>query len=255
MSFATLLGRKIEYTILPAAKPSLPVLVFLHEGLGSVSMWKEFPARCVERTGCGALVYSRFGYGFSDPAPSPRAINFLHQEALETLPQLLDDLRIGPHILVGHSDGGSIALIYAGSAEAARRALEGVVVMAPHVFVERMQLDGIRELRAAFQSSATRGKLARHHADADSMFQSWSGAWLDPAFRGWNIEEYLPRIACPVLAIQGNQDEYGTMEHLDRIARLAPNARLLKLDRCGHSPHRDQPEAILAAIAAFPGVR
>jgi pimeloyl-ACP methyl ester carboxylesterase len=251
VSFVKILGRKIEYGSLPAAAPSRPALVFLHEGLGSAGMWKEFPARCAERTGCGALVYSRSGYGFSEAERQPWPVTFLHEEALEVLPRLLDELGIGRHIPIGHSDGGSIALIYAGSSEASRRRLEGVVAMAPHVIVEDLQTDGIRELQAAFETSPMRAKLARYHADVDSTFRGWSGAWLDPAFRAWNIEEYLGRIACPVLAIQGNQDEYGTMEHLDRIGRLAPGARLLKLDRCGHAPHRDQPGATLEAIVAF----
>jgi pimeloyl-ACP methyl ester carboxylesterase len=225
-----------------------PWMVFLHEGLGSVAMWKDFPRRCAEAAGCGALVYSRHGYGQSGALTGPRAVGFMHEEALKTLPELLDRLQIERPVLVGHSDGGSIALIHAGGSE---RAVQGVVALAPHVMVEEFGIRSIEIARVNYQTTDLRAKLTRYHADPDSAFWGWNDIWLHPDFRAWNIEEYLPRIGCPVLAIQGEDDEYGTMEHIERIARGAPRVDVLRLADCGHSPHRDQPDAVIARVAAF----
>ncbi|HEX8962933.1 MAG TPA: alpha/beta hydrolase [Rhodocyclaceae bacterium] len=246
--FVELDGHRVEYAVIGGSGREAPLLVFLHEGLGSVAMWRDFPQRVAAATGCPALVYSRYGYGSSAPLAGPRRPDYLHDEALRALPQLLDALGARRPLLIGHSDGASIALIHAGGAG---RPVAGVVAMAPHVMVEDIALDGIRATVAAYETTDLRQRLARYHDDADGAFRGWSGIWLDPAFRGWNIEEYLPRIAAPVLAIQGFEDEYATMEQIDRIARLAPDADLLKLADCRHSPHRDQPDAVVSAIAAF----
>jgi pimeloyl-ACP methyl ester carboxylesterase len=213
-----------------------------------VAMWKDFPARCVEAIGCGALVYSRFGYGQSDSRGEARRVDFMHDEALHALPELLDKLGVERPILFGHSDGASIALIHAGGAG---RPMRGLILMAPHVMVEGVGLRRIEQAKLAYESTDLREKLARYHADPDSAFRGWNGVWLNPDFRAWNIEEYLPRIACPVLAIQGDDDEYGTMEQIERIERAIPRAETLKLKACGHSPHRDQPEAVIARVARF----
>lgn len=242
MSFIEAGGHTLEYETIPGD----PVIVFLHEGLGSVAMWKDFPRRLAERTGCGALLYSRYGYGKSDAIAAPHGPYYMHGEALETLPDLLHKLGIGRPVLFGHSDGGSIALIYAGANPA-----RGVIVLAPHVFVEEIALAGIQTIQRNYESGGLRERLARYHADPDSAFRGWSQIWLHPNFRAWNIEEFLPKITCPVLAIQGIDDEYGSMEHLDRIARHAPAVELLKIPECRHSPHIDQPEAVLEASARF----
>ena len=244
MSFLEIQGHRIEYEMTVGA----PMLVFLHEGLGSVAMWKDFPARCVEATGCGALIYSRYSYGKSDPLGEPRRVSFMHDEALNALPELLGKLGVERPILFGHSDGASIALIHAGGAG---RPVRGLILMAPHVMVEEIGIRRIEQAKLAYESTDLREKLARYHADADSAFRGWNEIWLDPDFRAWNIEEYLPRIACPVLAIQGEDDEYGTMEQIERIERAIPQAEVLKLKACGHSPHRDQPDAVIERVVEF----
>jgi pimeloyl-ACP methyl ester carboxylesterase len=248
MPFVTLCGHRIEYERTAVARAARPTLVFLHEGLGSVAMWRDFPARVAHATACDAVAYSRYGYGRSEPLPGPRSVRYMHDEALEALPEFLDVLGITQPILVGHSDGGSIALIFAG---VARRPLAGLVLLAPHVFVEDVSVASIAAARVAYETTDLRTKLARYHDDVDSAFRGWNRIWLDPAFRDWNIEAYLPAIACPVLAIQGADDEYGTMEQLARIGRAVPDAELLELGDCRHSPHRDQPGAVIDAITRF----
>jgi pimeloyl-ACP methyl ester carboxylesterase len=174
----------------------------------------------------------------------------MHEEALSALPELLDRLGIERPLLLGHSDGASIALIHAGGVD---RPVAGVIALAPHVMVEDVCIARIREVRASYEASGLRDRLARYHRKPDATFRSWSDIWLAPGFRDWDIQECLPRIPCPVLAIQGEDDEYGTMEQIERIARLVRNAKLLKLPRCGHAPHRDQPQAVIAAVASFVG--
>ena len=231
--------------------PRAPLLVFLHEGLGSLAMWKDFPQRLCEAGGLRGLVYSRPGYGHSTPRPADERWqpDFMHDQAREVLPALLralgiDAARERPWCF-GHSDGGSIALIHA--------ALHpdwvgGLIVVAPHIFVEDLSVSSIEQARLAYLNTDLSRKLGRYHADADSAFWGWNQIWLDPAFRDWNIEALLPQIRCPVLAVQGHDDEYGTMAQIDGIARALPDrTRLLKLDACGHSPHRDQPEALIRA--------
>ena len=247
MSFLTVQGHRIEYEFRGNPNTREPMLVFLHEGLGSLAMWKDFPSRCAQATGCGALVYSRYGYGNSDPLKESRGVDFMHDEALKTLPELLEKLRVEQPILFGHSDGGSIALMYAGSG----RPVRGLILLAPHVFVEDISIRSIELAKRAYETTGLRDKLARYHVDPDSAFRGWNDIWLDPEFRGWNIEQYLPRITCPVLAIQGEDDEYGTMEQMERIASSVSRAEVLKLKDCGHSPHRDQPEAVIEAVTRF----
>jgi len=235
-------GHRIEYETIPGH----PTIVFLHEGLGSVAMWKDFPRRLAEAAKCGALIYSRYGYGRSEPLPAPRTPDYLHREAQSALPELLRKLEIDRPILFGHSDGASIALIHA-----ATHPVRGVIVLAPHLFVEEIALAGIRETQVNYDSGDLRKKLARRHDDPDSAFRGWSDIWLHPDFRSWNIEDLLPNIAAPVLAIQGIDDQYGSMEHLERIARHVPRVQLLKFADCRHSPHRDQPDAVIEASARF----
>jgi len=246
--FVTVASQRLEYRRIGIARPGRPTLVFLHEGLGSVSMWRGFPARAALATGLSAVVYSRRGYGKSEPLAAPRDPRYMHDEALIVLPAFLDRLGIDRPVLIGHSDGGSIALIYAG---AAPRPPAGVVTLAAHVLVEDLSVSSIAAAKRAFETTDMRQKLSRYHADVDSVFWSWNRIWLSPEFRGWNIEEYLPAIACPVLAIQGEDDEYGTMEQMRRIAAKAPGVELVMLPDCGHSAHKDQPDAVIEAIARF----
>ena len=240
----------LEVQWVGAADTALPVVVFLHEGLGSVAMWKDFPRQFCERLGLRGLVYSRYGYGNSTPRPADERWlpDFMHRQALEVLPALLDRLGVERPWLFGHSDGGSIALLHA-----ARFAehLRGVIVLAPHIFVEDISVASIRLARDAYLSGGLRERLARYHADVDSAFFGWNDIWLDPAFRDWNIEAGLAGIACPVLAIQGEDDEYGTLDQIHGIGRRAPQARTLVLPQCGHSPHRDQPETLIREAADF----
>jgi pimeloyl-ACP methyl ester carboxylesterase len=249
MPFVTCAGHALEYEWLDAAEPGRPTLVFLHEGLGSIRQWRDFPLQAVKATGCRALLYSRYGYGQSDVLQEDKAgARFMHREALEALPQLLEKLRVERPVLVGHSDGASIALIHAGAGYPVR----ALALMAPHVFVEPICVESIRKANATFESSGLAQGLARYHRDPAKTFHLWADAWLDPAFLQWNIEEVLPRIACPVLAIQGEDDQYGTMEQLERIRRgVRGPCNLVKLAACGHAPFRDQPQATLDALARF----
>ena len=246
--FFDVAGHRLECVRIRGAK-SAPTLVFLHEGLGSVALWKDFPARVAEATGCPVLVYSRAGYGRSSPAVLPRVPNYMHVEALTVLPALLDRLGIADPVLVGHSDGASIALLHAGSGSRPVRAL---VALAPHVFVEDMSIASIDEVRRQYETTDLRKKLARRHADPDAAFRGWNDVWLAPAFRSWNIEACLPGVRCPLLLIQGRDDEYGSAAQLDAIERqVGGKVARIELADCRHSPHRDQPEATLAAIADF----
>ena len=248
MPFLQVGGHRIEYERIIVARDDRPTLVLLHEGLGSMAMWRDFPGRLAHATGCNAVVYSRYGYGKSDPLGEDRGVRYMHDEALVALPALIDELAIPWPILVGHSDGGSIALIHAG---AGKRAVTGVVTLAAHVLVEDVSVTSIAAAKTAFATTDLRARLARYHDNVDVMFRGWNDIWLDPDFRAWNIEEYLPGIACPVLAIQGEDDEYGTMEQMRRIGAKVKDVELLALEDCRHSPHRDQPDAVLEAVTRF----
>jgi pimeloyl-ACP methyl ester carboxylesterase len=244
MPFITVGPGEIEYTLLEAASPDAPTLVMLHEGLGSVSMWRDFPRKLADRLECRVLVYSRHGYGQSTPPSAHRPVSYMHDEAWLILPELLARLRIGCPILFGHSDGGSIALIHA-----SRHPARGIIALAPHVFVEDLSVASIAAAKIAFATGDLRKRLERHHADVDSVFRGWNDIWLDPDFRSWNIEDLLPAIGCPILVIQGEGDEYGTVEQLHRIARHASDVELALLGQCGHAPHRDQPDKVLRTVA------
>ena len=239
----------IEYVDFPATVAGRPPLVLLHEGLGCVAMWRDFPEKLAAATGCRVLAYSRPGYGASDPYPDRRQTDYMHREGRDILPAVLAALDVEQPVLIGHSDGGSIALIFAGSYPAQLRA---AVVMAPHEFVEEETLAGIRAARELWESTDWPKKLARYHKHAARVFADWNDCWLSPPFRHWNIEDFLPAITCPLLAIQGCQDEYATLRQIDVIAEKTPHgAQLLKLDQCGHTPQRDQEAAVLAAISQF----
>jgi len=247
MPHAIAAGHSIAYEWVGDETGKAP-LVFLHEGLGSIRQWRDFPAKVAAATGCRALVYDRYGYGDSDVLQEKkRTVRFMHDEALVALPELLSNLKVENPILVGHSDGASISLIHAGAGHAVR----GMVAMAPHVFIEPLCLRSIDKAAEAFEKTDFGVKLARYHRDARKTFYGWADVWLDPGFKGWDIRgKYLPGIRCPVLGIQGFDDVYGTMAQLDELQRGA-KAELLKLERCAHAPFRDQPEKTLAAVADF----
>ena len=242
---------RIEYAWIGAASPGAPLLVFLHEGLGSRAMWREFPQQLCAASGVRGLVYSRAGYGCSTPrAPNERwPVEFLHREAYDVLPALFEVLGVRtPPWLFGHSDGGSIALLYA--ARFPDR-VAGLVAVAPHLFVEACTVRSIEAVRATYLATGLKARLARYHDEPDSAFWGWNDVWLDPAFLNWNIEHEVRSIRVPMLAVQGEDDEYGTMAQIERMALAAPHTRLCRLPGSGHSPHRDEPAALIGAVADF----
>ncbi|MDQ3060247.1 MAG: alpha/beta hydrolase [Pseudomonadota bacterium] len=245
---------RIEHQWLNRDKENAPLIVFLHEGLGSLSMWRDFPQRLCEATGCRGLVYSRPGYGSSTPRAAAEAwgLDFMHRQAQEVLPAFLQAVGIDAEKdkpwLLGHSDGGSIALLYAASFP---QQLAGAVVLAPHILVEDLSVSSIAKARTAYLETNLRQRLARHHDDPDSAFWGWNDIWLHPDFKHWSIEEDITAITCPLLAVQGVDDEYGTLAQIRGIARRLAQTRLLELADCGHSPHRDQPDTLITAITAF----
>ena len=240
-------GKRLE-TVRYDGDPACPAIVLLHEGLGSVSSWRDFPLRLAELTGCAVVAYSRYGYGRSEVLRERREPDYMHHEGEVVLPELLAQLEIERPVLFGHSDGASIALIYAGTHPRAVRAL---VLEAPHVFVEDISVRTIAEAKTAFATTDLPAKLGRHHADAAATFAGWNDIWLDPRFRAWNIEPYVLRVRCPVLLIQGDADQYGTTAQLDAIVARTPGADTLLVPGAGHSPHRDAPELVLDRVAAF----
>lgn len=243
-------GRPLRLEVQWVGDPhsATPTIVFLHEGLGSVAMWKDFPARFCTDHGFRGLLYSRYGYGRSTPKPVDERWTpaFMHAQAHDVLPALLAQLGIVRPWLFGHSDGGSIALLHA-----ARHDVTGIVVVAPHLFVEEVSIRSIEAAREAYETTDLRARLARYHDDPDSAFRGWNDIWLDPAFGAWNIQAELASIRCPVLAVQGVDDEYGTLAQIRGIAAMLPKTRLLEIPKCGHSPHRDQPEQLADAAAGF----
>lgn len=237
-----------EYPAVGDAADAAP-LVFLHEGLGSLALWRGFPAAVHTATGRRTVVYSRHGYGHSAVVSDPREVDYMHREALDVLPELLGHLDIPAPVLVGHSDGASIALINAGAPEAI---VSGLVLFAPHVIVEDRSVAGIEAARDAYRSTDLGSRLGRYHTDPDATFWGWNRIWLDPAFRSWDITDVLPRVGCPVLAVQGLDDEYGTLRQLDLIETGVPGrVERVELADCRHAPHLDQPESTLAATTAF----
>jgi pimeloyl-ACP methyl ester carboxylesterase len=245
---------RIEHQWLRRTDTAAPLLVFLHEGLGSVSMWRDFPLVLCEALQCRGLVYSRPGYGQSTPRAADEAWgpDFMHRQAYEVLPALLEALGVNTTQddpwLFGHSDGGSIALLFAARFP---DQVAGAVVVAPHILVEDLSVNSIAQARTAYLQFGMRQRLARHHADVDSAFWGWNDIWLNPAFRAWNITTELGSITCPLLAIQGVNDEYGTLEQVRGIVRLTPQCELVELADCGHSPHRDRQDRLIEAVSNF----
>jgi pimeloyl-ACP methyl ester carboxylesterase len=220
----------------------------LHEGLGSLALWKDFPVQLALATGCRVLVYSRLGYGGSTVLTEPRKPDYMHAEARVWLPQILAMLDVRRPFLFGHSDGASIALIHAARPESD---VAGLMLLAPHVIVEDLTVSSIAQARVAYETTALPQRLAPYHRDGDATFWGWNRIWLDPAFRDWDIRALLPAIRCPVLAIQGREDEYGTLRQLELLQSLVADTQILVLPDCRHSPHRDQTAAVLAAAGRF----
>jgi len=240
---------RIEHQWLNARLAEAPLFVFLHEGLGSLAMWRDYPQQLCDALGVRGLVYSRPGYGQSTPREVHEhwAPDFMHVQAHEVLPALLKALSVtqAPW-LFGHSDGASITLLYA-----ARHATAGVMVLAPHIRVEDVSVTSIAQAKEAYVNTDLRQRLARYHADVDSAFWGWNRIWLSSEFRNWSIEKELSSITCPVLAVQGINDEYGTLAQIRDIQQHVPHTQLLELENCGHSPHRDQPQALTQACVSF----
>lgn len=226
-----------------------PAVVLLHEGLGSAALWRDLPARLSAATGLDVVAYSRYGNGFSEVLETDRAVEYMHEEALVVLPALLRACNLHDVVLFGHSDGASIALIYAGSGAPVR----AVIAQAPHVFVEDMSVSSIALARERYEKAELRERLSRYHADVDRTFYGWNRIWLDPAFRDWNIESYVAKVTAPLFLVQGENDEYGTREQLSAIRRAATTARIdeLCVADSGHAPHRERADLVVPASIAF----
>lgn len=241
-------GHWLEAAKIEGRDPNLPTIVMLHEGLGSVAHWKDFPSRLAEGTGAGVFIYSRYGHGASDALAEPRAVSYMHREAQIVLPEILRKAGIERPLLLGHSDGASIAILYAGMFPDSPA---GLILEAPHVFVEDITVTSIAQARARYKETNLPQLLARYHANGDPLFWGWNNIWLDPDFRTWNIESSLDLIRCPVLVLQGDRDEYGTIKQVEAIQRRIPSASTIVLENCRHAPHRDRCEATLLAIGQF----
>ena len=242
---------RIEHDWVGASDAQAPLMVFLHEGLGSLAMWKDFPQHLCSAVSCRGLVYSRPGYGRSSPQAAAQAwdVDFMHRQAFEVLPALLQALHVqSPCWLFGHSDGGSIALLHAARYP---QSVAGAVVLAPHIMVEDLSVSSVEQARITWEQTDMRERLAKYHDDPDSVFHAWNRIWLHPPFRHWSIEAEIAAIQAPLLAVQGTEDVYGTLEQIRGIQRRVPQTQLLVLPECGHSPHRDQPDALIAAVAGF----
>jgi pimeloyl-ACP methyl ester carboxylesterase len=240
----------LEYRMIGPAPDAAPTIVMLHEGLGSVGLWGDFPEKLQAATGCGVFAYSRAGYGASSPVALPRPLDYMHAEAFDVLPKLLETIGFRRGLLLGHSDGASIAAIYAGSRQDHR--VQGIALIAPHFIVEDISVKSIAEIKTTYETTDLRAKLTRWHKDVDNAFYGWNGAWLDPKFRDWDISEYLAYIRVPVAIIQGERDQYGTMRQVE-IAReecYCP-VDVTEVLGAGHSPHREAPGATLDAITEF----
>jgi pimeloyl-ACP methyl ester carboxylesterase len=244
-------GDRLEAVWSGPAPDAAPTLVFLHEGLGCVALWRDIPARLVEMTGCGALVYSRLGYGASAPCTLPRPVDFMHHEGRVVLPEVIRQCGIRDHLLIGHSDGGSIALINAGGEPAP--GLAGVVTLAAHVFCEAITRRSIQAARRRYLDGDLKARLAVYHGEnTDCAFWGWNDVWLHPDFMRWNIEEFLPTIQVPVLAIQGRDDPYGTMAQVDAIQGKAGGpVTVQRVPGCGHAPHLEQSDVVVPGIRDF----
>lgn len=225
-------------------------IVMLHEGLGSVSLWRDFPAKLAEATGCGVFSYSRRGYGQSDPAILPRPIDYMTHEAVDVLPEALDAIGFEKGVLLGHSDGATIAAIHAGTVQDHR--VRGLILIAPHFFAEPMALASIESARDAYETGGLKARLGKHHRDVDNAFRGWNDSWLNPAFHDWNVEEVIAYIRVPVLAIQGEDDQYGTRAQIAALeSQLYSPIDVEMIENCGHAPHSEQPERTLTVIADY----
>lgn len=244
-------GVSLEYRLIESANGDLPALVLLHEGLGCVDMWRDFPDRLSEITSYPVFVYSRQGYGRSDPKPSPWSVQYMHEEGLNILPRVLATAGLSNVILIGHSDGASIALIYSGGVRNHRA--HALILMAPHVFNEPVCVASIEQARTAYLEADLRLRLQRYHGEnVDHAFWGWNGAWLDLDFLNWDIERYLPSVSIPVLLMQGEQDQYGTLKQIEAISTQAASpVQTMLLPDCRHSPHLDQPQLVLDNIKGF----
>jgi pimeloyl-ACP methyl ester carboxylesterase len=242
--------QQLEYRMIGPRPDAAPTIVMLHEGLGCVGLWGDFPDKLQQATGCGVFVYSRAGYGQSSEVALPRPLTYMHDEAREILPELLDAIGFQRGLLFGHSDGASIAAIYAGSHEDHR--VGGLVLMAPHFFTEDIGIAAIEEARKAYETTDLRAKLARWHKDVDVAFKGWNGAWLDPDFRKWDIAEQLAYIRVPMLIVQGEDDQYGTVKQIEVAERecYCP-VEVALLPGAKHSPQREAPETTLKAVSDF----
>lgn len=247
--FLDLRGARLETAWWGPGPEAAPTIVLLHEGLGCVALWRDFTAALAAATGCGVFAWSRLGYGASSPVTLPRPTGYMQAEAAEWVGPVLDAAGVRRAVLVGHSDGASIAALYAGGAGDARVA--GVVLLAVHVMVEEVSLAGIRAARARWEAGDLRARLAKYHADVEGAFLGWNEAWLSPAFRDWDITDCLPRIAAPVLVVQGDADPYGSVAQMAAVARGARDVRTLLLEGCGHHPHLEAREATLGAVVRF----
>jgi len=243
-------GKRLEAVAFGPPPDQAPTIVMLHEGLGCVALWRDFPGELAAATGYGVFAYSRAGYGGSEPVDLPRPLDYMSREARFSLPALLRAIGLKRGILLGHSDGASIAAIYAG--EHSDERIKGLILMAPHLFTEEMGLASIAEARNAYETGDLRAKLAKYHGHVDVAFRGWNDAWLDPAFKAWNIEDTVSRWRAPALVIQGADDQYGTLKQIRAIeARSPAPVTSLILEACRHAPQFDQPEATLDAIVAF----
>jgi pimeloyl-ACP methyl ester carboxylesterase len=246
--FITVSGKRLEMRYAGAA--DAPTLVLLHEGLGSAGLWRDFPERLAQATGFGVVAYSRAGYGQSDAADLPRPLDYMTREAVDVLPQVLDAAGVRRCVLLGHSDGATIAAIHAGTVSDMR--VRGLILMAPHFFTEPVGLTEIARARDAYATGDLRARLARHHADPDNAFQGWNDAWLDPNFAAWNVADVIDYWRIPALVIQGRDDQYGTMAQVTEVdTRSYAPVDVAVIDNCRHAPHLDQPDAVLAQITEF----
>ncbi|MFH1985859.1 MAG: alpha/beta hydrolase [Pseudomonadota bacterium] len=249
-SFLTIESRKIEIQRHNNERSDRPWLIFLHEGLGCSAMWRDFPRRLSREAGCPALVYSRFGYGNSDPAPLPWKLNYMHKEALNILPKVIEAADIKEYILIGHSDGGSIGIIFSGSPVA--KGLKGLITEAAHVFCEPLSVDSIAKAKISYEHHELKKGLEKYHGrNTDNAFYGWNGVWLNPRFMHFNIEKYLKSIKVPMLALQGRDDQYGTPKQLESIKTHVPQATTYLIDNCRHTPHFEQPEITMDNMVRF----
>lgn len=244
------IGKSLEYACYGPAPDIAPTIVMLHEGLGCLALWRDFPEKIARATGFGVFAYSRAGYGASDLAELPRPLDYMTREAVEVLPEVLDGFGFRTGILLGHSDGATISAIYGGSVEDYR--VRGLILMAPHFFTEEMGLAEIAKAKDAFETTDLRERMAKYHRDPENTFRGWNDAWLDPGFKAWNVAEAIDHLRIPVLAIQGREDQYGTLAQINEIEeRIYSPVETAILDDCRHAPHQDQPEATLSAITDF----